>query len=63
MQSINEELQTVNAELQNKNALLSRTNDDLQNLFDSTQIATLFLDSDLRIRNFTPAMTEIFAQQ
>jgi two-component system CheB/CheR fusion protein len=60
MQSINEELQTVNAELQNKNDLLNRVNDDLQNLLDSTQIATLFLDSELRIRNFTPAMTEIF---
>ena len=60
MQSINEELQTVNAELQNKNTLLGRTNDDLQNLLDSTQIATLFLDSELRIRNFTPAMTNIF---
>jgi two-component system CheB/CheR fusion protein len=60
MQSINEELQTVNAELQSKNLLLGRMNDDLQNLLDSTQIATLFLDSDLRIRNFTPAMTEIF---
>jgi two-component system CheB/CheR fusion protein len=60
MQSVNEELQTVNAELHNKNALLSRTNDDLQNLLDSTQIASLFLDSELRIRNFTPAVTAIF---
>lgn len=60
MQSINEELQTLNSELQSKNDLLARTNDDLQNLLDSTQIATLFLDRDLHIRNFTPAMTEIF---
>ncbi len=60
MQSINEELQTVNGELQNKNEALARANDDLQNLLDSTQIATLFLDRDLRIRNFTPAMTAIF---
>jgi two-component system, chemotaxis family, CheB/CheR fusion protein len=60
MQSINEELQTLNGELQSKNDLLSRTNDDLQNLLDSTQIATLFLDRDLHIRNFTPAMTSIF---
>jgi two-component system CheB/CheR fusion protein len=60
MQSINEELQTLNTELQNKNAALSRTNDDLQNLLHSTQVATLFLDSELRIRNFTPAMTAIF---
>jgi two-component system CheB/CheR fusion protein len=60
MQSINEELQTLNAELQNKNTALNRTNDDLQNLLHSTQVATLFLDSELRIRNFTPAMTTIF---
>lgn len=60
MQSVNEELQTVNAELQGKNEDLSRLNDDLQNLLDSTRIATLFLDRDLRVRSFTPAMTEIF---
>ena len=60
MQSINEELQTLNGELQNTNEALARTNDDLQNLLDSTQIATLFLDRDLRIRNFTPPMAAIF---
>ena len=60
MQSINEELQTVNGELQHQERGLGAPNDDLQNLLDSTQIATLFLDRDLRIRNFTPAMTEIF---
>jgi two-component system, chemotaxis family, CheB/CheR fusion protein len=60
LQSINEELQTVNAELQDRNNALSRSNDDLQNLLDSTQIATLFLDSELPIRNFTPAMKAIF---
>ena len=60
MQSINEELQTVNGELQSKNDALPRVNNDLQNLLDSTQIATLFLDGELRIRNFTPAMTAIF---
>ena len=60
MQSINEELQTLNAELQNTNTALSRINDDLQNLLHSTQVATLFLDTELRIRNFTLAMTAIF---
>lgn len=60
MQSINEELQTVNAEVQGKNQALAHANDDLQNLLDSTQIATLFLDSQLRVSNFTPAMTEVF---
>jgi two-component system CheB/CheR fusion protein len=61
MQSINEELQTVNAELMAKNELLSNLNGDLKNLLDSTQIATIFLDDNLRIKNFTPGMAEIFS--
>ncbi len=60
MQSINEELQTVNAELNAKNDALMRLNSDLKNFLDSTEIATLFLDSDLRVTNFTPAMTGLF---
>jgi two-component system, chemotaxis family, CheB/CheR fusion protein len=60
MQSINEELQTVNAELGSKNEQLVHLNSDLKNLLDSTQIATLFLDRDLRIKNFTPTMTDLF---
>ena len=60
MQSINEELQTINAELAAKNDALTRLNSDINNLLDSTEIATLFLDSDLRIKSFTPKMTDIF---
>lgn len=60
MQSINEELQTVNAELNAKNDSLMRLNSDLKNFLDSTEIATLFLDSQLRVTNFTPAMTGLF---
>lgn len=60
LQSINEELQTVNAELNNRADSLVRSNSDLANLFDSTAIATLFLDNRSRIRRFTPAITEIF---
>lgn len=60
MQSINEELQTVNGELGSKNELLTRLNSDLQNLLDSTRIATVFLDDNLRIRHFTPALKELF---
>jgi two-component system CheB/CheR fusion protein len=60
MQSINEELQTVNSELHGKNDQLVVTNNDMQNLLDSTKIATIFLDEQIRIRNFTPAAMEIF---
>ena len=60
LSSINEELQTVNAELNNRADNLVRSNSDLVNLFDSTAIATLFLDNGSHIRRFTPAITEIF---
>lgn len=60
MQSLNEELQTVNAELQAKVDELSLAGDDMKNLLDSTDIATLFLDPDLNVRRFTPAVTSIF---
>jgi two-component system CheB/CheR fusion protein len=53
MQSMNEELQTVNQELQAKVDELSRTNNDMKNLLNSTEIATLFLDSNLSVRRFT----------
>ena len=59
LQSINEELQTVNAELTSKNATLVHLNSDLKNLLDSTQIATLFVDSQLQIRSFTPTLTDV----
>jgi two-component system CheB/CheR fusion protein len=60
MQSVNEELQTINAEMSSKNETLTRLNSDLKNLLDSTQIATVFLDSKLHIKYFTPAMTDLF---
>jgi two-component system CheB/CheR fusion protein len=59
MQSLNEELQTVNAELQVRVDELSRSNNDMKNLLNSTDIATLFLDKDLKVRRFTTQATKI----
>ncbi|MET1026213.1 MAG: CheR family methyltransferase, partial [Dongiaceae bacterium] len=61
MQSLNEELHTVNAELQGKVETLDSANSDLQNLLESTQVATVFLDRNLVIRTFTPAVARIFS--
>ncbi|WP_040771744.1 chemotaxis protein CheB, partial [Rhodopseudomonas sp. B29] len=61
MQSVNEELQTINSELHGKNEQLLQANNDLQNLLDNTQIATIFLDDDLCVKNFTPAAREVFS--
>ena len=59
MQSLNEELQTVNHELQAKLDELSQANNDMKNLLNSTDIATLFLDEALNVRRFTPQTTSI----
>ena len=60
IQSVNEELHTVNAQLQEKVEELDHVNNDLRNLFDSTQIATVFLDRHLVVRGFTPAIAAIY---
>src|SRR4029453_6371838 len=60
LQSINEELHTVNQELKTKLEEVSRAHNDLENLMSATNVATLFLTPDLRIKRFTPQLGEIF---
>ena len=60
LQSINEELSTVNQEMKSKVDELARANGDLQNLMASTNIATVFLDRELRIQRYTPSAVDFF---
>jgi two-component system, chemotaxis family, CheB/CheR fusion protein len=60
IQSINEELTTINQEHQSTIEELNRTNADLQNLVESTEIGTIFLDRTLRVRRFTPSVSTLF---
>ena len=58
LNSVNEELNTVNAEYQEKVTELYETNNDLNNLINSIEIGCIFLDKNLCIRKFTPAITQ-----
>jgi two-component system CheB/CheR fusion protein len=60
IQSVNEELHTVNIRLTEKVQELDQSNSDLRNLFDSTEIATVFLDRHLIIRSYTPAIAPLY---
>jgi two-component system CheB/CheR fusion protein len=60
IQSVNEELHTVNIQLSEKVDELDHANSDLKNLFDSTEVATVFLDRYMIIRGFTPAVSSIY---
>jgi len=60
IQSMNEELQTVNAQLTVKVDELDHANSDLRNLFESTRVATIFLDRHMVVRGFTPAVAGIY---
>jgi two-component system CheB/CheR fusion protein len=60
LQSVNEELTTVNQELKVKIEELSQANNNFQNLMNSTNIGTIFLDRGLRVRQFTPSARETF---
>jgi two-component system CheB/CheR fusion protein len=60
LQSLNEELTALNSQLQETLERQRKTADDLQNVLYSTDIATLFLDADLKIRFFTPATKMVY---
>jgi two-component system, chemotaxis family, CheB/CheR fusion protein len=60
LQSLNEELTALNGQLQETLERQRSTSNDLQNILDSSGVATLFLDSALNIRFFTPAAQSLF---
>ena len=61
MQSVNEEMNTVNSDLERTVNELHTANDDLSNLLASSDLPTLFLDRELRIKRFTPASCKLFS--
>ena len=61
LQSLNEELNTINARLEDKVEELEGVNNDLLNLLESTAIATVFLDKELKVKRYTPASTRLFS--
>lgn len=61
LQSLNEELKTTNQALEQRVEEARQANNDLENLIAATEIATLFLDTELRIQQFTPPATRLFS--
>ncbi len=60
MQSMNEELQSVNAEQSTRLEEFMRANNDMENLLNSTEIVTVFLDNDLQVRRYTTGINKLF---
>jgi two-component system CheB/CheR fusion protein len=61
MQSLNEELMTLNMQYQHKTEELSQAANDMKNLLDATDIATIFLDNEMVIKRFTPSVKHIIS--
>lgn len=60
LHSVNEELYTVNAEHQRKISELAELNQDMNHLLENTDVATVFLDRELRVRRFTSRVKNLF---
>lgn len=60
LRSTNEELHSVNAEYQKKIEELTQLTNDTDNLLRSTDVGTIFVDTRLCIRKFTPAISSSF---
>ncbi len=61
LQSVNEEIQTINSELKHKIDELAVANSDLQNLITSTDLATIFVDSQMNVKLYTPRAQDLFS--
>ncbi len=61
IQAVNEELNTVNSQLNLKVEELTAVNNDLVNFLNSSEVATIFLDSEFRIKRFTPSATSLMS--
>ena len=61
MQSLNEELMTLNMQYLSKTEELSQAANDMKNLLDATEIATIFLDNNMVIKRFTPPVHRIIS--
>ncbi len=60
LHSVNEELYTVNAEFEDKNRELKELNQDHVNLLNSLESGIVYIDTQLKIRKFNPAVEKIF---